>query len=101
MHKLIKENIDKIEQLCRTHNVKTLFVFGSICTDEFKETSDVDFLISIDTDDFGEYADTYFNIAHELENILQRPVDLVTDKSLSNPYFIQSLNQTKTLIYAA
>jgi hypothetical protein len=26
---------------------------------------------------------------------------LVTDKSLSNPYFIDSMNQTKTLLYAA
>jgi hypothetical protein len=24
---------------------------------------------------------------------------LVTDKSLSNPYFIDSVNQTKTLLY--
>lgn len=26
-------------------------------------------------------------------------VDLVTDKSLSNPYFIESVNQIKVLVY--
>ncbi len=46
--------------------------------------------------DYGDYADTYFDLADQLENLFQRPVDLVTDKSLSNPYFIDSVNQTKT-----
>jgi predicted nucleotidyltransferase len=49
--------------------------------------------------DFGDYADTYFEVADTLEKILRRPVDLVTDKSLHNPYFIASVNQTKTLLY--
>jgi predicted nucleotidyltransferase len=48
-----------------------------------------------------EYADTYFDLAEKFEKLLNRSVDLVTDKSLSNPYFIESLNQTKTLIYGA
>ena len=39
------------------------------------------------------------DLADEFENLFQRPVDLVTDKSLSNPYFINSVNQTKTLLY--
>ena len=49
--------------------------------------------------DFGDYADNYFNVADKFEQIFQRSVDLITDKSLSNPYFINSLNQTKTLLY--
>ena len=35
----------------------------------------------------------------KFEDLFRRPVDLVTDKSLSNPYFIDSVNQTKTLLY--
>jgi len=46
--------------------------------------------------DYGDYADTYFDLADKIENLFQRPVDLVTDKSLSNPYFIDSINKTKT-----
>ena len=42
---------------------------------------------------------TNFDLADKFENLFQRPVDLVTDKSLSNPYFINSVNQTKTLLY--
>ena len=47
----------------------------------------------------GDCADTYFELVEKFENIFKRPVDLVTDKSLGNPYFIESINQTKTPIY--
>jgi len=49
--------------------------------------------------DHGDYADNYFDIVDKFEDLFRRPVDLVTDKSLSNPYFIDSVNKTKTLLY--
>jgi len=101
MQALISNNIDKIRTLCLTHNVKDLFAFGSVCTDKFNDDSDIDLLISFNSMDYGDYADTYFELADKFENLFNRPVDLVTDKSLSNPYFIDSVNQTKTLIYGS
>ncbi len=82
-----------------THNVQSLFVFGSACTDNFSNKSDIDLLVTFIPMEYGDYADTYFELADKFENLFQRPVDLVTDKSLSNPYFIHSVNQTKTLLY--
>ena len=99
MNRILKENINKIKSLCADHNVKTLFAFGSVCTAKFNKSSDIDLLISFNTMDYADYADNYFLIADKLEEILQRRVDLITDKSLSNPFFIDSLNQTKTKIY--
>lgn len=99
MQALLTENIEKIKTLCMANNVSTLFAFGSICTDKFNEKSDIDLLITFKPMDFGDYADTYFDLADKFENIFQRPVDLITEKSLSNPYFIESINQTKTLLY--
>jgi len=99
MQKLISDNMDKIKILCMSHNVKTLFAFGSVCTDRFNDISDIDLLISFKPMDYGDYADTYFDLADKFEKLFHRTVDLVTDKSLSNPYFIDSLNQTKTLLY--
>lgn len=81
------------------HNVKSLFVFGSAFTDQFYDNSDIDLLISFKPMDYGDYADAYFDLADKFEKLFQRPVDLVTDKSLSNPYFINSINNTKTLLY--
>lgn len=101
MQRLLTDNMEKIEALCKAHNVKSLFAFGSVCTNKFNDESDIDLLISFNPMDYGDYADTYFDLADLFENLFQRPVDLVTDKSLSNPYFIDSINQTKTLLYAA
>jgi len=99
MNRLIIDNIDKIKVLCELHNVKALFVFGSVCTDRFNDKSDIDFLISFKPMDYGDYADNYFNLADKFEGVLHRQVDLVTDKSLSNPYFIDSINKTKIQLY--
>jgi len=99
MQRLISDNLEKIKSLCLAHNVKSLFVFGSACTEHFNEDSDIDLLISFKPMDYSDYADAYFDLADKFENLFQRPVDLVTDKSLSNPYFIDSVNQTKTLLY--
>lgn len=101
MQNILTENIDKINALCMSHNVKSLYAFGWVCTDTFNKESDVDLLISFNPMKYGQYADTYFQLADKFEELLQRPVDLVTEKSLSNPYFIQSINQTKILIYGA
>ena len=99
MHRIINDNIDEIRTLCLNHNVKSLFAFGSVCTDRFDNSSDIDLLISFKAMDFGDYADNYFLIVDKFEEVFKRPVDLITDKSLSNPFFIDSVNQTKTLIY--
>ncbi len=99
MQRLLADNIGKIKALCMAYNVKNLFAFGSICTDRFTDKSDVDLLISFNPMDFGDYADTYFELADQFEELFNRPVDLVTEKSLKNPFFISSVNQTKILIY--
>ncbi len=49
--------------------------------------------------EFGDYADKYFTLAENLESTFNRPVDLITDKLLSNPYFIKSLEETMRKIY--
>lgn len=99
MHRILSDNIDKIRTLCTDYNVNSLFAFGSVTTDNFNDSSDIDLLISFNPMDHGDYADSYFSIADKFEDLFNRPVDLVTDKSLSNPYFIDSVNKTKTFLY--
>lgn len=101
MHRIVLDNIEKLKTLYLRYNVKSLYAFGSVCTDKFNDKSDIDLLISFNPMDYGDYADTYFELTEKFENLFKRPVDLVTDKSLGNPYFIESINQTKTPIYEA
>ena len=99
MHRIIHDNLKQIKILCKSHNVRALFAFGSVCTDKFTQESDIDLLISFGSMPPGDYADNYFDVADKFEEIFRRRVDLITDKSLENPYFIASVNQTKTLLY--
>ncbi|MCE1198451.1 MAG: nucleotidyltransferase domain-containing protein [Marinilabiliales bacterium] len=101
MQTVISDNLEQIGALCKAYHVKSLFAFGSVCTDRFNEKSDIDLLVSFNQMAFGDYADSYFELADQFEKLFNRPVDLVTDKSLSNPYFITSVNQTKTLLYGS
>jgi len=99
MNRLIIDNIERIKSLCELHNVRALYVFGSVCTDKFNEKSDIDLLISFLPMDYGDYTDNYFDLADKFEGVFKRPVDLVTENSLSNPYFIETINMTKTQVY--
>ena len=101
MQTLLTSNIAKINALCVAHNVKTLCAFGSVCTTRFNDDSDIDLLVDFNPMDYADYADAYFDLAEEFENLFDRPVDLVTLKSLSNPYFIQSINQSKIMLYGS
>lgn len=102
MNPLITNKKLELIQLCKTYKVKSMYVFGSVCTDKFNENSDIDFLISFETSiPLEEYADFYLELHYKLQALFGRNIDLVTENSLSNPYFIQGVEQTKQLLYAA
>ena len=48
-----------------------------------------------------EYADNYFSLRARLVELFKRKIDLVTNRSLSNPYFIADIEQGKQLLYGA
>ncbi len=79
-----------------------LYAFGSVLSDHFSPESDVDFLVDLGNQiGYEEYAENYFQLADELETLLQRPVDLLTVQSLRNPFFIQQVENSKQMLYAA
>ena len=49
----------------------------------------------------SQYADTYFGLLEELQNLFNRPVDLVVDSAIKNPCFRQAVESTRTPLYAA
>jgi predicted nucleotidyltransferase len=78
-----------------------MYVFGSACTDIFNENSDIDILIAFENLSIEQYTDNYFDLHYKLQDLFGRNIDLLTEQSLSNPYFIKRVEQTKQLIYAA
>lgn len=101
MHNLMIEKKQEIIELCKLYDVKTLYVFGSVCSENFDESSDIDILISFKEISIEKYTDNYFILHYKLEEIFKRKIDLITENSLSNPYFIESIEETKQLLYAA
>lgn len=82
--------------------VRKLYVFGSAVSDDFRDDSDIDFLISLSDDLTTEqYTDNYFTLQYKLRELFHREIDIVTERALSNPYFIKSIDETKELIYEA
>ena len=79
-----------------------MYAFGSVVSGRFRDDSDIDFLISFNDDlSIEQYTDNYFSLQYKLRNLFNRNIDLVTERTLSNPYFIESINETKHLIYEA
>ncbi len=96
---LLDKHIIDISKLCADHKVKQLYAFGSVLSTKFNHESDVDLVVDFDPIDLSLYADNYFDFKFSLQKILNRPIDLLEDKAIKNPYFRQKLNQQRQLIY--
>jgi predicted nucleotidyltransferase len=102
VHELVKGKRQEIELLCRRFGVHRLDVFGSVLGDSFDPaTSDVDVLVEFDSRAGFDYFESYFGLKEGLEQLLGRPVDVVSATSLRNPYFRDQVLRTKERLYAA
>ncbi len=95
----VERNIQSIENLCINHSVDKLYLFGSILGNDFNEKSDIDFVVRFKNIELLKYSDNYFDFKFSLEDLLNRPVDLLEEPSIKNPYFLEALNESKKLIY--
>jgi predicted nucleotidyltransferase len=92
---------DAIRRACERYGVERLRIFGSVLTDRFdRETSDVDFLVAFRPGRDNLFRD-YFDLKSELERIVGRGVDLVTERSVKNPFFRASVFAQAKDVYAA
>jgi len=75
-------------------------LFGSATTNEFSENSDIDLIITFQENiDPLEKGELWWSLYDSLKAFLNREVDLITESSMKNPYFIEEVNKTKQLIY--
>jgi predicted nucleotidyltransferase len=102
MQQILENKISDLKDMCLSLGVKKLYAFGSVVSDDFRDDSDIDFLISFaDNLSIEQYTDNYFKLQYKLREMFKRKIDLVTERTLSNPYFIESIDETKELIYEA
>jgi uncharacterized protein len=97
--KLIDSNKDRLIELCINHKVKELYLFGSALTERFQDSSDIDLLIQFYPVDLMDYFDNYMDLKEKLEQLFNRPVDLVENQAIRNPIFRRIIDREKQLIY--
>jgi len=91
---------DDLNEIFKNHKIEKAYVFGSALNENFNQDSDIDFLIKFE-DDLQplEKGELWWELHDTLRVLLKREIDLVTENSLKNPYFIKEVNETKKLIY--
>lgn len=78
---------ERVLELLRQHksllaerfNVSRLALFGSMARNSARDESDIDILVAFEG---RATSQRYFGVQFYLEDLLDRPVDLVTDKAL-------------------
>ncbi len=100
MHPFIKAKLPELRNIFSLYGVKAAYLFGSACTNTFNDNSDIDLLIEPgDESDPVIKGENLWDLYFELQNFLNRKIDLVTRDSMKNKYFIAEVNRTSVPIY--
>lgn len=76
---LIKSKRDEILRLSTVHGAKNVRIFGSVARNEAGEESDIDFLVDLEP---GRSLLDLGGLLVDLEQLLTRKVDIVTERGL-------------------
>lgn len=102
LHPAVQSKLAELISLCRRYGVDKLELFGSATSERFDAAnSDVDFLVELQPASPGELSDRYFGFLEALEHLFGRPIDLVMTRAIRNPYFLEGIESSQTLLYAA
>ena len=92
-----------IAALCRLAGARSLDLFGSAVREDFDpKRGDFDFVVELaELLPPEAYADAFFALKEGLERLFARPVDLLTDRAIHNPYSRQRLAAERQQVYVA
>ena len=83
----IKNKLPDFIDLCKNHKVRSIYAFGSSITDRFDpDSSDIDLVVEIDYENPLERGEILISLWDKLEIFFQRKVDMLTEKSIRNPF---------------
>ncbi len=95
----LERHINDITKLCKNHKVKSLYAFGSVLTHKFNDDSDIDLVVDFELQEVLDYGDNYYDLKFSLQEILKRPIDLLEETAIKNPYLRQNIEKERQLIY--
>ena len=93
-------NFDDVTILCKKYHIIELSIFGSSLRNDFNKNSDVDFLVSFESNSKITLFDI-MDLETEFSKLLNKEVDIVEKESLKNPIRKNRILSTREIIYAA
>ena len=87
----------KIADFCRKWKIRELAVFGSALREDFGPESDVDVLVTFGSGG-GITFDNRPDMIDELSAIFGRPVDLVEQNAIRNPFRRRSILRNREIL---
>lgn len=94
--KLASVHVSKIKKYFKTKPVLRAYLFGSYVRENANSKSDIDILVELDYSKAIGFG--FIRMKLDLENLLQKKVDLISSNALS-PHFRPIIDQEKQLIY--
>ena len=86
--------------ICQTHNIRKLYLFGSASRAEQRSDSDIDLLAEFGPTD--NPLRQFFGAQRAFEEMFQRKVDLVETVGIEEkPHFKEQVDQDKVILYVS
>lgn len=102
MIRIIKENTERLNAICRSNHVAELYLFGSAVSGKLTDSSDLDLAVLFSRSLSPlEHGDSFFSLKEDLEELFEREIDLLSYRVIKNPIFKEELDRTKVALYAA
>jgi hypothetical protein len=102
MAAIAETRLGELQDLCRRFGVRRLEIFGSATGEDFDTArSDIDILVAFGSNAGMTPFEQYFGFKEAVERLFGRDVDVVVEGASQNPYFLESLNASRQLVYEA
>jgi predicted nucleotidyltransferase len=95
----LKSHLSEISALCDQHKVRHLYAFGSVLTGNFSAESDIDLIVDFKPIALEQFSDNYYDLKFSLEEILKKPIDLLEEQAIKNPFFKEAVLQSRQQIF--
>ena len=97
--KIIDDLRQELPNVCEKYDIAFVDLFGSLARDEEQADSDIDLIIDFNEPRNFETSKRFFGFLHSIEDRYGKNVDILTSKSLKNPYLIKEINKDRIRLY--
>ena len=97
----VEELKKEMPSICEKYRIAYVDAFGSIARSEQNEASDIDLIIEFTEPRRERISSRFFGFLHDVEDRFHHKVDLLTEKSLRNPFLKEKVNKDRVRIYGS